>query len=459
MNWKVIYVNSSDDTGNIKSIEDIASSGLKQLAVTLPAVIPDNTGCYYFATFNSFEYDFVHFDEIDTLAEIYINGNKVFTTSKEEFTYDIVDGIKPGDNEIVVFVHPKFGKKTLGDIYVKRTKKCQIVNPSITVVEANSESETATVNFKADFKLRDDSTHDFNELSYKIILKDEKKVTDAEGRLSINHIDQNVSVQKARLWWPKGYGKPILYDAQIQVCDGNKLLDVYDVRLPLFTDESSVGVFNINSKKLTLNGPYVSSFDSIEVLCDTLSKLGCNSCTLARDKKYFSDETLEKLYENGIYPIFSKSVPESLKKPEEIKNAIEKYRIEKLYRPSWELSDNAELAYCVKCASLPIMLCIDPKTNDIFVVNELPYSENVTYTVKDLDAQNKLVATDIVDIEPNSTKKIGTLNAEKGHNYLINWTLESGKKHANHYFSDYGNLTDDSYTELLKKCGFGTNDN
>ncbi len=458
MNWKVSYVKASDNAQSAKTyttIKEIEGSGLSMLSVQLPAVIPDNTHCYYSAVFNSFEYGYVRFDGIDTLTEVFINGEKVLTAESEFHAYEVSDAIKDGENEIVVYVHPKFGKKSLlRDIILMRRKKCSISGAKAELVAVDTENDTASIHVTANVKLRDDALHDFSHLTYRFTLRDEKKTTVAEGELFGNRIDFTMKLERAKFWWPKNFGKPVLCDTELAVMDGTRILDVFDSRFPLVSLEYSVGKFILNGKTLPLIGPFVNGIENPVKLAEKLSSMGCNLCILPKSSRFLDSEAKEPFYENGVWIHFTSSLPENLSSPEEIKEAIEGYRISGLYQPMFELRDSKELCFVIRKATQPLCLMINKKTNELVCVNDLPYGDNVTYTVKDLTSGNKIVLSGIKDVEKESVTVLDGFTAEKGKNYLISWSTNSGKIHSNHCFTDSDSVKGTDYIKLLSLCGF-----
>ncbi|HUU59476.1 MAG TPA: glycoside hydrolase family 2 [Phycisphaerae bacterium] len=93
----------------------------------------------------------------------------------------------------------------------------------------------------------------------RIALRDERPVVGTHG-------SRQFTVEDADLWWPRGYGRPALYDATVELLDGEgELVDTHTCRIGLRTvvlertdatlpDEPGEFVFRVNGEKVFCKG-------------------------------------------------------------------------------------------------------------------------------------------------------------------------------------------------------------
>ncbi len=90
-------------------------------------------------------------------------------------------------------------------------------------------------------------------------LEQEIKADVSEGR---NFADCTITVNEPKLWWPKGYGEPFLYDASVKVYSASELLDASTVKVGIRSikliqepdDEGKSFIFNINGLNIFCKG-------------------------------------------------------------------------------------------------------------------------------------------------------------------------------------------------------------
>ncbi|MBP5312953.1 MAG: hypothetical protein J6112_09000 [Clostridia bacterium] len=118
-----------------------------------------------------------------------------------------------------------------------------------------------------------------------------------------------------------------------------------------------------------------------------------------------------------------------------------------------------KLAYSfIKKTLAPLCLMITPKSSGEFAlvaVNDLPYGDQITYTVKDLTENSSLIISGITDIFAFSGTGLCPVNPVPGHFYQITWTTRAGRTYTNHFYrsSDVNDYA--SYSSALLEAGYG----
>lgn len=389
MNWELAFTTSPDQVKEYKTVEDLRKSGLNVMKASVPGCFEndlvlngyekdfyygtnilnarkyESTHVYYFAEFNAFENDCLHFECVDTVAEIFINGILTCECDNMFTEYVVSENIVEGKNQVVVHIIPpsvaaeqyslpeycfaneytreslyvrkaphQFGwdiaprlltKGLLKPVLLLRKRKCEISNAYIRTKSVDFFEENAAVAFSCDVEIRQDCQHDFKQLNYVAEIRDEKRVYSQAGDLHGSRIDAVVEIPRAKLWWPRNYGKPFLYDAAIKIFDGQKLLCQFDSRIGIRTVELVTGpapklyppgsdndpdefYFKINGKRVFLLGTNWVPLDAMHVgeeerltkAFNSVVDLGCNVIRCWGGNVYESDEFYELCDENGV---------------------------------------------------------------------------------------------------------------------------------------------------------------
>jgi beta-mannosidase len=316
------------------------------------------THVWYYTTFDldavADENTFLVFEGIDTVADIYINGEKVGHTDNMFIKYEFpVPNLKSAGNELVVHITPatiyarqfcqpamvnglpyncdslalrkspsSFGWDIMPrlvssglwrDVYiVQKPEECiEELYLFTNVVE-----EDGTAQLNASFYVRSDE--DFIQgLRIEItgVCGDstftmKKDLFDANGRLQCK--------QNFKLWYPKNYGEQNLYDVTARLYRGNELKDEKKLRFGVRKVElertSTIGkdggefVFKINGKRIFILGtnfvplsPYHSEDKSrYQKALAMVEDIGCNAIRCWGGSVYEDDEFFEYCDEKGI---------------------------------------------------------------------------------------------------------------------------------------------------------------
>ena len=382
MKWKVAYVPNCEYRGrSIKSIDDINNAGfdvidasvpgnfeldlmkagkLKDLYFstnTLKAQKTENFHLWYFTTFQADNKNsYLHFNGIDTIADIYINGMLVKSTDNMFMEYDVYADLNIGNNELVVHIKPvciearkytipasscalKYNYQTL---YVRKAPHMfgwdimpRIVsagiwkNVEIRDMKKDKINEVFFVTNKIDFSqnkalmqfyINVDANGDFiTDYSVRICGVCGDSSFRCEQRLWHNSYQFSFTIDNCRLWWPKNSGEQNLYDTTVEllykgnVCDKYKLnIGVRTIKLDRtdFTDKNGNGefCFEVNGKKIFVLGTNWVPLDAfhsndcnrMERALELLDDVGCNMVRCWGGNIYEPDEFFDFCDHHGI---------------------------------------------------------------------------------------------------------------------------------------------------------------
>lgn len=381
LKWKLAYEeNRNCADKKIRSIADINSSGFECLEATVPGSIelelmksgklPDlyfsvntlearkieNLHIWYYATFTAEEGDYLHFEGIDTIADIYINGELSAHSENMFIPCDVKNGIKSGENEVVVHIKPvciesrKYASPTLSnalkysfptlyvrkpahsfgwdimprivsaglwkEVEIRKAKTEKINELHLMVKNVDLENQKATV--KAHINV--DALGDFI-TDYSIRIKGSCGESSfcVEEVLWHNTFQFYFDVENAEFWWPKNAGKPNLYDVTAELICGGEVLDVYSLKFGIrtvsldiseFTDENAGGefCFRVNGKKVfilgtnwvPLDASHARDSERLDKALELLDDIGCNMVRCWGGNVYESDRFYEFCDEHGI---------------------------------------------------------------------------------------------------------------------------------------------------------------
>lgn len=209
----------------------------------------------------------LHFDGIDTLADIYVNETFLGTAYNMHRTweYDVTEEIKAGENELKIVLHSptKYIKEENEKVYTGGSTDAMEGFPHLrkahcmfgwdwgprlpdagifrevsllgvqkgrfesVYVRQQHEEEKVTLDFDVVLELFGDST----DLPVKIT------VTSPDGKaFCTDGDDYRMEITEPKLWWPRGYGKQPLYTVKAELFDESGiLLDVWERRIGLRT--------------------------------------------------------------------------------------------------------------------------------------------------------------------------------------------------------------------------------
>lgn len=309
---------------------------------------------WYFSAFDSErETGVLHFNCIDTVADVIVNGKIVCHTDNMFIPHECeINGLKKSGNEIIVHVYPNeiaarayyspamcFAQKysypalglrrspayygwdifprlacggILGDIFLT-DKKDEKFN-EFYLYTANINGDGARINLFYDFSATS-ATFD-----YKITVSGKCGESEFFCEFVPWHTNETASfyVSNPLLWFPRGYGKPDLYDVEIKLFKKGKETDkkvlrfgirtVQLSRTALASDDNSKFEFEINGKKVFVLGSNWVPVDALhehydEKVRDNLRSvidIGCNAVRVWGGGLYETDSFYDYCDENGI---------------------------------------------------------------------------------------------------------------------------------------------------------------
>lgn len=259
--------------------------------------------CYYFKsfTFEEFENDPVLcFEGLDCYADVYLNGIKVasYDNMLIEHKCEISSFLKKGENEIFVHIKPAVkealkydysflisaGPSAYEQLYVRkpahmfgwdimpRYLSAGIWKPVYIELHEKEEidefflSTTLLGKDTATLELQYSAKCDiFGDIKFKLFGKCEDSIIEAEIPLVFPKGRKKIIVKNPKLWWPKGFGAPNLYECVLTLVRDGKIIDevkfnhgIRTVRLDCtdIIDDDGNGefVFVVNNKKVFIKG-------------------------------------------------------------------------------------------------------------------------------------------------------------------------------------------------------------
>ena len=210
----------------------------------------------------------LHFDGIDTLGEIYLNGTHLGDTENmhREWEFDVKELLKAEGNELRVilrspvnYIYDSYEKDPLSvdcsdamrgcsrlrkahcmfgwdwgprlpdagifrEVKLLGITKARFDNVRISQKHVDGQVDLAF------FVGTETVTESPEPFSYRVTL------TTPEGKSEVyGNSPASIHVEKPELWWPNGYGKQNLYGVKIELLDGEKVLDVWEKRIGLRT--------------------------------------------------------------------------------------------------------------------------------------------------------------------------------------------------------------------------------
>ena len=249
---------------------------------------------------------FLNFDGINWKANVYLNGNKIGRIEGAFIrgVFDVTDRVVPGKNVVAVEIiknehigaikekcekntdfnggilgadnptfHASIGwdwistirGRNIGiwdDVYLTSTGKVTIQDPFVQVVLPLPDTTSATLTPEVIVKNHDAApvkgvlTGKIGDITFEqpveLAANEEKTVTFDPNSFS------QLKVQNPRLWWPKGYGSPYLYDANFTFKVGDKVSDSEDfkvgIRQMTFNENNSILSLFINGRRFIGRG-------------------------------------------------------------------------------------------------------------------------------------------------------------------------------------------------------------
>ncbi len=319
--------------------------------------------CMHLFYYNEFYFSsdlneqFLVFEGIDTVSEIYVNGCLISETDNMFIKYEFpLNCLHEGINEIVVHIKPvaiearkidippssnslpynydslyirkagsMFGWDIMPrivsggiwrDVYILQKPKEHIKNIFVYTRSVNTQKESAEIIFHYNLKIDGDFIGNY---SIKAYGNCGSSKFESKSRLWFTSGKLSAWIGNCKYWFPKNYGKPNLYDIEFELYCGDKLLDSYSLRFGVrtveldrtsTTDRDGNGEFciKINGKRIFAMGTNwvpVDAFHSNDVkripeITPMLNDLNCNIVRLWGGNVYEHESFYDFCDENGI---------------------------------------------------------------------------------------------------------------------------------------------------------------
>ncbi len=302
------------------------------------------------------------FEGIDTLAEIYLNGEKLGNTENMHMSYKYEVDLKPFGNELTVVIrsvdlwarehpHDQFSRPqnfrghydTQTNIRKTRHQWGWDNAPRIItsgIIRSVYIEDLPPKRFEDIYLYTNEVRDDIAVIGISYFYKTPVKLlTDHRIRIALIDGDKTihsstfptrfvqglvkigVERSKIKLWWPSGFGEPKLYDIKIEMLEGDESVALYETRFGIRTidvehtddlteDGKGEFVFKVNGEKVFLRGTSWKPLDPLASEADRktkslaalreIPKLHCNMVRIWGGGIYECKEFFDFCDENGI---------------------------------------------------------------------------------------------------------------------------------------------------------------
>ena len=251
----------------------------------------------------------IRFEGVDTLADIFVNSHKIGSTENMfiAHSFDITDILKTNGEENtldVIFRSPVIESKkypaVAGQIRNTRTESSHIrkaqatfgwdihprlissglwrsvaidIIPEVSIEDAfwftmNLDEKKKTASVSAEIKI-DAPFEKIDSLTAEATLSlDGKKIASSKSRLVSYQASFDLWVNNAKFWWPRSYGEPTLYDAEVRITDeAGKLLAI---------DKRKVGIrtTHLEFEEIPISKELKPRDDGATIASKTTNKVG-----------------------------------------------------------------------------------------------------------------------------------------------------------------------------------------
>lgn len=380
MEWKLAYAHHKDCCNvTCNTVGDLERSGFTILQATVPGYLElelmkageledlyfstnvleaqkyEDVHVWYYTTVQIENLNqYLHFEGIDTFADIYVNGQLVQTTDNMFLAYDVDCNWKIGLNEVVVHIKPtmlearKFTPPAASfamhynypSLYVrkaahmfgwdimpriissgiwkdvtvceKKTDKIQEVYLTTQKIDGTTAKMSCYVNvdlsapFATDYTIRVDG-----------VCGDSTFLV--EEKLWHNTYILHFDIEKCKLWWPKNAGEPNLYEVTVTLLYKGRICDTYQLKTGVRTielkrteitnlNEEGEFCFKVNGKEVFVLGTNWVPMDAFHSedekrlprALELLDDIGCNMVRCWGGNVYESDTFFDFCDEHGI---------------------------------------------------------------------------------------------------------------------------------------------------------------
>ena len=301
----------------------------------------------------------LHFDGIDTAAEIFLNGEKIGETENMliSHTFEVADKLVEGENELVVHIIPAciaarkyqidpgtrsgghrgcgislrkaphmFGWDILprmvsGGIWksvtLEQLSENRIDDVYIYTTGYNVAEKKATLSVSFNCHLAEDDPKEYS-VRFTGVCGDSILENTIE-RLWHTSSTFTFNVNDVKFWWPHNYGEPNMYEYKIELFHFDKVVAEYNTKVGIrmadlertdFTDDKGSGefVFRVNGKKIFAMGTNwvpvdaMHSFDAdrLPYVMPMLEDTGCNIIRIWGGNVYENDMLYDYCDGHGI---------------------------------------------------------------------------------------------------------------------------------------------------------------
>lgn len=383
MNWSLAYEqNFKCKNMEIRTAEDIREAGFEIIEnATVPGNVeidlmkagklPDiyfstNTleaqklegmHYWYFAEFDIDDVNsYLNFQGIDTIADIYINGNLAESCDNMYSSYRVFSNFKIGTNEVVVHIKPvciearkydvpfcsnsqAYNAQSLyirkaahmwgwdimpriisagiwKPVTIEKIKEDEIREVHFATMSIDKEKETAVIRFCMQAELSEDIAQDYT-VKIKGVCGDSEFSTDI--RLWHNYTNKAFNIENAKFWWPRNYGEPNLYAVTVELYYKDELRDTYTLNIGIRTvelvteemiDENNKGdfcfiingqrIFALGTNWVPLDALHSNDINRLDKAIEMLADIGCNMVRCWGGNVYESEEFYNKCDRLGI---------------------------------------------------------------------------------------------------------------------------------------------------------------
>lgn len=378
--WKICYEENSKCQGiEIRTIEQLRTMKFREIeghvpgnfeldlmaadkledlyysTNTLKAQRLENMHVWYYTYFQVSDVDsYLNFEGIDTICDIYINGELCKSTDNMFMEYKVYGNFFVGVNELLVHIRPVciesrkyklsascFAQKySYASLYSRKAahmfgwdimprivscgiwkpvtlcpaEKDKITDLYIMTASVDREKNRAELRISINVDVQGDFITD-----YRVLVKGQcgESIFAAEETLWHTSYQFSLPVENCRLWWPENSGQPCLYSTTVSLYAGDKLCDVRELKVGIRdvalnykdgTAEKNKFCFQINGKDIFVLGTNWVPLDAfhskdaerLQRTLELLDDTGCNMVRCWGGNVYGSDEFFDFCDEKGI---------------------------------------------------------------------------------------------------------------------------------------------------------------
>ena len=317
----------------------------------------ESTHVWYFTEVKiTDENSYIHFGGIDTIAEIFVNGNLAMKAENMFLEYDVRDYLKKGKNEIVVHIIPacvesrkyqlgpverslktaypgvpirkpahSFGWDILPrivtsglwkDVEIRKEKEERILDTYFCMGNINYDTNAVDFACKLNVKVESDSLKGY---TIKISGRCGDSVFSHEEDLW--HTTQQVYMhgENMKLWWPRFAGEPNVYDVTTELRYNGKVIDsktenlgfrIISLENTEVVDENGNGdfcfvvngqrIFAIGTNWIPLDAFHADDEKRLDQALECLYDVNCNMIRCWGGNVYENDKFYDFCDRNGI---------------------------------------------------------------------------------------------------------------------------------------------------------------